>query len=94
LTAQGPKRLDIARRFEAVHSPTIGVAAKCIGLSKKITHAERSRIGRINKDHVATHHVGNRSGKKWVVRATQQQRVNISIYEWSQETLSEHMHLL
>jgi deoxyinosine 3'endonuclease (endonuclease V) len=94
LTAQGPERLDIARRFEAVHSPTIGVAQKRIGLSEEVTHTKRGRICRIDKDHIATHHVGNRSGKKWVVRATKQQRVNISIYEWRQETLGQHMHLL
>ena len=75
-------------------SPTIGIAPKCICLSKHVTHTERSGICGIDKDHVAAHDVGNCSGKKWVVGAPKQQRINIGIYEWCQKALSQHMYLL
>jgi hypothetical protein len=75
-------------------SPTIGIAPERISLAKHVAHTERSGICRIDQDHLASHHVGNRSSKEWVVRATKQQRIDTGIYEWRQKSLSENVNLL
>ena len=57
-------------------------------------HLERGLVGGGDEHHVPAHHVADRTGEVRVVRAAEQQRVDLGLAHRRQQPLGEHVHLV
>jgi hypothetical protein len=71
-----------------------GAAPTEARLLEDASHLERGLVRRADEDDVAAHHVADGAGQKRVVRAPQQERVDLRVAERREEPLGEYVHLI